>query len=245
MFPVRDNVPHRRVPVALYSIMALNIVLFLMQVGMSERQLNQVVYLFGIVPRRYTDPAWAEWVGFPTGDYWPFLTSMFLHGGWLHIISNMWTLGIFGNNVEDRMGMARFIVFYILCGVASGVVHTLTNFGSTVPAIGASGAIAGVLAAYLVLYPTARILCVFPILFIPLFFELPAVVFIALWYLMQLYSGTLSLFSPGEGGGIAWWAHIGGFITGLVLLPYFVGPKPPERRPPPLPPYLERDRPRY
>ena len=141
----------------------------------------------------------------------------------------MWTLSIFGDNVEDRMGSVRFVLFYLVCGLAAGVLHLLTNPNSAVPAIGASGAIAGILAAYLVLYPFSRILCLIPIFFIPLFLELPAFLFILIWFWTQFYSGTLSLLAPGHGGGIAWWAHVGGFLAGILLLKYFV-PRPRPRR---------------
>ena len=142
-----------------------------------------MVYLYGLVPARYLNPEWAAQVGFPH-SYWPFLTMMFLHGGWIHIIGNMWFLGIFGDNVEDRMGPIRFVGFYLLCGIAAGFVHIITNPQSTVPALGASGAIAGVMAAYVVLYPRARILAVFPIVIYPLFFEVPAVLYIGVWFLL-------------------------------------------------------------
>jgi membrane associated rhomboid family serine protease len=190
---------------------------FLFQLTLPEQQLERLVYLFGVVPRRFVHPDWAMWAGFPADDYWPFLTSMFLHGGWFHIFSNMWALWIFGDNVEDRMGSIRFSVFYLVCGLAAGVVHLVTNPTSPVPAIGASGAIAGVLAAYFVLYPFARLICMVPVFIFPLFIELPAFLFILVWLVSQLHSGTLSLLEPGRGGGIAWWAHIGGFLAGIAL----------------------------
>jgi membrane associated rhomboid family serine protease len=238
MFPVRDNVPSRKLPVVMWGLMASNILIFLSQVGMRDDQLERIVYLFGVVPARYTDPRWASWVGFPPRDYLPFLTSMFLHGGWLHILANMWTLWIFGDNVEDRMGPVRFFIFYLLCGIAASIVHLATNASSTVPAIGASGAIAGVLAAYVAMYPFGRILCIIPIFFYPLFVEVPAVFFIFVWFLSQFLSGTLSLLAPTEGGGIAWWAHVGGFLVGLFIYRLFVVRGPLE--PPPLPPDVER-----
>lgn len=230
MFPVRDNVPSRTAPVAMWAIIALNVVVFLLQLRLSEEQLLRFVYLFGIVPRRYTHPEWAQWVGFPADEYWPFLTMMFLHGGWFHIISNLWTLWIFGDNVEDRMGPARFLIFYLTCGVISGIAHTASNPTSVTPAIGASGAIAGVLGAYFLLYPRARIICLVPVLFFPVFIEIPAFFFFLLWFWSQFFSGTLALLSPQEGGGIAWWAHIGGFLAGIALHRVFLIRQPPRRR---------------
>jgi membrane associated rhomboid family serine protease len=134
----------------------------------------------------------------------------------------MWTLWIFGDNVEDRMGPVRFLVFYLLCGLSGGVAHWLLNADSTLPAIGASGAIAGVMGAYLFMFPHARVIVLLPILFTPLFFELPAVAYLGFWALSQVFSGTLSLATPGNVGGVAWWAHVGGFTTGIVLHFVFV-----------------------
>jgi membrane associated rhomboid family serine protease len=229
MFPIRDNVPSRRLPVAMWALIGVNIFMFVFQLGLPQERLLRLVHFFGIVPKRYVHPDWAVWAGFPADDYWPFLTSMFLHGGWFHIIANMWTLWIFGDNVEDRMGPLRFLLFYLLCGIASGIIHMISTPLSTVPAIGASGAIAGVLAAYLFLYPRAQVICVVPILFFPVFFELSALVFILIWFFSQFISGSLSLMSPQEGGGIAWWAHIGGFAFGALTHRFFVSkPRPPD-----------------
>jgi membrane associated rhomboid family serine protease len=188
---------------------------------LPQKSLLQLTYLFGLVPARFADSDWAAAVGLPLDSYWPILTHQFLHGGWLHIIANMWTLWIFGDNVEDRMGPGRFAIFYLLCGTLAGVTHLLTNPDSTVPSVGASGAIAGVLGAYLLFFPTARLIVLFPIFFFPLFFEVPAVFYLAIWFFGQLFSGTASLAGPQQVGGIAWWAHIGGFIVGMLLCGLF------------------------
>jgi membrane associated rhomboid family serine protease len=148
---------------------------------------------------------------------------MFLHGGWLHVISNMWILYLFGDNVEDRMGHLRFLGFYLLSGLAANLAHFLVNLDSTMPVIGASGAVAGVMAAYLRLFPRARIITLFPVFFIPYFLELPAYFFMAIWFLSQLFSGAASLLAPDAAGGIAWWAHIGGFLVGFFLVPVLCG----------------------
>jgi len=177
------------------------------------------------VPARYSDPEWARAVGLPLHSVWPLLTSMFLHGGWLHLIGNMWTLWIFGDNVEERMGRARFLGFYLLCGLIAGLTQWLTNPGSTLPTVGASGAIAGVLGAYFVLYPHARIIVLLPILFVPFFFELHAVVYLAFWFLSQVYAGTIGSLAPEPVEGVAWWAHVGGFIAGAALQRLFVLPR--------------------
>ena len=214
MFPIRDTIPHQHTPVATWTLIAVNVCAFLREIALPPQLAERMVYLYGLVPARFVNPAWAAQAGFPH-SYWPFITMMFLHGGWLHIIGNMWFLGIFGDNVEDRMGPLRFLGFYLLCGVAAGVVHMITNPQSTVPALGASGAIAGVMGAYVVLFPRARILAMFPIIFWPIFIEVPAVVYLGFWFLIQFFSGTAAMFSAQRAEGIAWWAHIGGFITGL------------------------------
>jgi membrane associated rhomboid family serine protease len=222
MFPVSDTVPRRNPPIATWLIILANALVFLIELTMPEYSLKRFFELFGIVPARFTHPEWAPVMGLPVGDFWPLLTSMFMHGGWLHIIGNMWALWIFGDNVEDRMGPWRFLIFYLLCGFAASLVHIYTNPDSTLPTVGASGAIAGVMGAYFVLFPSARIVVLIPILFIPLFFEVPAAVYLGFWALTQVFTGTLSLGNPGDVGGIAWWAHVGGFITGMILQFFFV-----------------------
>ena len=230
MFPVQDSVPSRSVPVVTRALILINVVVFFFELALPDQSLERLFYLFGIVPARFTHPGWAEWAGFPVDSYWPVLTHQFLHGGWLHIISNMWTLWIFGDNVEDRMGPVRFAVFYLTCGVVAGLTQMLSNPDSTVPSVGASGAIAGVLGAYLLLFPTARLVLMFPVLFLPFFFEVPAVLYLGVWFASQLFSGTLALASPDQVGGIAWWAHIGGFVAGLLLCGFFVRRRHPRRR---------------
>jgi len=225
VFPIRDNIPSRHLPIVTWLVILVNAGLFVLELGCPQSALEQVFYLFGIVPRRYTDPEWAAAVGFAYNNYWnywPFVTHQFLHAGWLHILSNMWILWIFGDNVEDRMGPVRFLVFYLICGVGAGVVHLLTNPSSVVPTIGASGAISGVLGAYLLLFPYARVLVMVPLLFWPFFFVMPAFFYLVLWFFMQFFSGSLALASPSSGGGVAWWAHVGGFLLGLICCRFFV-----------------------
>ncbi|MDW8262010.1 MAG: rhomboid family intramembrane serine protease [Phycisphaerales bacterium] len=224
MIPIQDTIPSRSVPLITWLLIGLNTTFFALELGLSDAALQQVFYLFGVVPARYTDPSWASWVGLPH-SYWPFVTSVFLHGGWLHIISNMWALLLFGDNVEERMGGTRYLIFYLLSGIASNVVHVLLNADSTVPAVGASGAIAGVMGAYLILFPRSRIIVLLPILFIPFFFEIPAIVYLAVWFYSQLFNGVLSLAAPDNVGGIAWWAHVGGFAVGLTLHRLFLLPR--------------------
>ena len=217
MIPIRDTIPSKNIPVGTYMLILANSVVFVFELMIPEPMLEVFFYYFGIVPARYSHPEWASWVGLPIDDYWPFVTSMFLHGGWLHIIGNMWTLWIFGDNVEDRMGTTRYLVFYFICGLAAGLVHFFTNANSTIPTVGASGAIAGVLGAYFLLFPKSRIIVLLPLFFLPLFIEVPAVTYLGFWVLSQIFSGTLSLALPEDVGGVAFWAHVGGFIAGAVL----------------------------
>src|SRR6267143_5724238 len=225
VIPIRDTIPSRSAPVVTWALIAVNAAVFLCELQFAPEQLEQFFYLFGMVPARYSHPEWARSIGFPIDDYWPFVTSMFLHGGWLHLIANMWTLWLFGKAVEDRMGRVRFLLFYLFTGLAAGLTHWFTNADSTIPAVGASGAIAGVLGAYFILYPHARIIVLLPVLFVPFFFELHAVVYLAFWFLSQVYAGTIGSLAPEPVEGVAWWAHVGGFIAGAALQRLFVLPR--------------------
>jgi membrane associated rhomboid family serine protease len=221
MFPIKDTIPSREFPCATWTIIIINAIVFFIELSLPKELLTKVFYNFGVVPARYSHPDWAVFFGLSFDNYWPFLTNMFLHGGWMHFISNMWTLYLFGDNVEDRLGHVRFLVFYILSGIVASITHYIFNLHSTVPALGASGAIAGVMGAYFIMFPHSRVITLIPILFIPYFIEIPAFVYLWVWFVTQLLSGTFSLLSPEAGGGIAWWAHIGGFVTGILMLPLF------------------------
>jgi membrane associated rhomboid family serine protease len=218
MFPLRDNIPSRHKPYVMWTLLGLNVFLFLVFVGLSPAQEFRLFHLFGVVPARYFHPDWAMWRGYPESAWLPLLSHMFLHSGWLHLILNMWTLWIFGDNVEDVMGPVRFLIFYVLCGLGALAVHMVTSPASPVPVVGASGAIAGVMGAYFFLYPHAKVVTFLPVLIIPFVFELPAVFYLGAWFLTQVFSG---MFAPAGGGGVAWWAHIGGFVAGMLLLRFF------------------------
>jgi rhomboid family protein len=209
------------------ATIVINVLVFFWELSLAPGQLDAAIEVLGFVPRRFF--GWEQAGGAPL-DPWrflPLLTANFLHGGWLHIIGNMWFLGVFGDNVEDRLGHLRFVVFYLLCGACSMLIQGLVVPGSRVPAIGASGAIAGVLGAYLVLYPSARVRTLVFIFIV----DLPAVVFLGVWFLTQLMNGSASL-SPTAAeaaAGVAWWAHIGGFVVGMglcVLLRRTEAPRP-------------------
>ncbi|MFQ5927759.1 MAG: rhomboid family intramembrane serine protease, partial [Terriglobia bacterium] len=157
------------------------------------------------------------------GDaYVPLLSSMFRHGGWMHLIGNMWFLWIFGDNVEDYLGHLRYLIFYFVCGLGAGLAHTLFNLNSTIPTIGASGAVAGVLGGYFLLYPRHKVLTLIPAFFL-FMVELPAALILLYWFVIQFFSGAASFAVGGGGGGVAWWAHVGGFILGLLLVKRFRG----------------------
>ncbi|HDQ40123.1 MAG TPA: rhomboid family intramembrane serine protease [Desulfonatronum sp.] len=222
MIPLRDTIPSRTRSHGMWLIILANTLVFLFQVTLPETQYLQFTHLFGLVPARIMHPDWAQWAGYPTQWGMSLATHMFVHAGWLHFLLNMWMLWIFGDNVEDVMGPVRFILFYMLCGLGAILAHVLFNTDSTVPVVGASGAIAGIMGAYLLLYPHARVVAFVPIFFLPYFFEVPAVVFLGVWFLIQIVSGLFSLmFQSDVGGGIAWWAHIGGFVMGMVLVKVF------------------------
>jgi membrane associated rhomboid family serine protease len=216
MIPIRDAIRSKNFPAVNFTIIGLNIIVFLWQLAQGPH-LQEALHLYGIVPLRYHEPELsAHFTTFQ--QYLPFLTSMFLHGGFLHIIMNMWFLYIFGDNIEDRLGHIRYLIFYLFCGVAAGLVHLFTNWNSNIPTIGASGAISGVMGAYLLLYPRSRIMTLIPIFFFFQFVEIPAFIFLGYWILIQLFSASLT---PRNIGGVAIWAHIGGFLTGLIFIKIF------------------------
>jgi membrane associated rhomboid family serine protease len=216
MIPLRDTQPSATYPVVTHSIIGINVVVYLIQLAQGPG-VEQFIYVYGLVPARYSVEAVARY--FSTGQQLLSLISfMFLHGGFLHLLGNMWSLYIFGDNVEERLGPVRYLAFYILCGLASGASHLISDFHGNVPVIGASGAIAGVMGAYVLIHPRARILTLVPLLFIPLFFEIPAYFFLGFWFLMQFINAAGS---QGAGSGIAWWAHIGGFLFGMFALKAF------------------------
>jgi membrane associated rhomboid family serine protease len=224
MFPIRNTVPSRYPPVITWTLIAANCLVFLLQDSLSPDQLEDFVGQFALIPARYSEGLASEETGLAAADILPFFTMMFLHGGWLHLILNMWMLWLFGPTIEDRLGHGRYLAFYLGCGLAASVAHVLFNPTSVVPALGASGAIAGILGCYMRLYPLARVVVVVPILFIPLFFEVHAFIFIGFWFLLQVLQGVLDLAVTPSSGGVAWWAHVGGFVAGWTLGPLLVRP---------------------
>ena len=205
MIPLRDVIPSRTFPLFTIIFIVLNCVAFLFELSLGEKGLEAFLYQWAVVPTQF---AWIT-----------VLTSMFLHGGWLHILGNMLYLWIFGDNVEDRLGHVRFAAFYLFCGAAAALAHVYINPGSKIPTIGASGAIAGVMGAYFVLYPRSRVLALVPLFIIWEIVEVPAIFFLGLWFVMQFFAGvgSISDASP-DSGGVAFWAHIAGFAAGSLAV---------------------------
>ena len=218
MIPLHDDNPTRTKPVLTVLLIAANALVFLYQLSLGPRAGEAFVFQFGAIPAVILGTRSLPGALAAIPPAFSLLTSMFLHGGFMHLIGNMIYLWIFGNNIEDAMGRLRFLVFYLACGFAASFVHILMNTASEIPAIGASGAISGVLGAYLLLYPRAQVLTLIPLGFIIRLMYIPAGIVLGLWFLFQLVSGGLA---GGEGGGVAWWAHVGGFIAGMALVALF------------------------
>lgn len=215
MIPLYDNVHARTFPFVNWALIVANVAIFLVEVALGA-DAEWLVRTLGVVPARLLANPGPDQIA-------TLFTSMFLHGGWSHLLSNMLALYIFGDNVEDRMGGGRYLAFYLICGLIAALTHVFFNPDSPIPTIGASGAISGVLGAYLILYPTARVITLIPILFLPWFVEIPAMVYLGIWFLSQLLNGTLAIITGAQGfGGVAWWAHAGGFVAGILLVGLFI-----------------------
>jgi membrane associated rhomboid family serine protease len=216
MIPLRDVIPSRTFPFLTMAFIALNSVAFFFELMLPEPALQSFIGAYGVVPVNFS---WTS-----------VLTSMFLHGGWLHFLGNMLYLWIFGDNVEDRLGHGRFVIFYLLCGAAAALAHVFVNPSSYVPTIGASGAIAGVMGAYFVLYPHSRVLALVPLFIFWEIIEVPAILFLGVWFVMQFFSGvgSIVLNAGAEAGGVAFWAHVAGFLAGVVAVFIFRKPTHPQ-----------------
>jgi membrane associated rhomboid family serine protease len=226
MIPLRDNNPRRTVPFVTYTLIALNVLAFFWQLSLGQN-LERALFQIAFIPARFWIPG--AWVF----DLFTVVASMFLHGSLMHIGSNMLYLFIFGDNIEDRLGHGRYLVFYLLCGFLATYAHAIFSPGSRIPAIGASGAIAGVLGAYLLLFPHAKVMTLLPVFVFLMVRELPAILILGLWFVLQLFSGvgSLGVRDAQDMGGVAYFAHIGGFVAGMVLIGLFGGfrrPRPPQ-----------------
>jgi membrane associated rhomboid family serine protease len=210
MFPIRDTIRSRSFPLVNLALIAVNVLVFLFQSSLSQQGFMRIIQQYGLVPAQISLQRPFE--------LFTIFSSMFMHGGWFHLISNMWTLYIFGDNVEDRMGSARYLVFYLLAGIVAAVTHVFFTPDLQQPTVGASGAVAGVLGAYFLLFPHSRVVTFIPIFFLPWFVQIPAFIYLGIWFFSQLANGVMLNQAM---GGIAWWAHIGGFVTGLVFVRVF------------------------
>lgn len=218
MIPLRDTNRSRYFPVMNWILIGVNALVFFFELSISSSQLQDFISTYALVPSRLDTQ--------PVTYAISIFSSMFMHAGWFHILSNMWILFIFGDNVEDRMGPVPYLFFYLLGGVAAALLQTFVGAGTDVPVLGASGAIASVLGAYVFLFPSARVVTLVPIIFFLTVIEVPAIIFIGFWFVTQLFSGLASI---GAVEGVAWWAHIGGFLVGLVLSPLFLRRSPPRQ----------------
>jgi membrane associated rhomboid family serine protease len=217
MIPLRDSTPSSRAPAINYTIILINVLIFLFEVRLGRQQLEALIMALGFIPGRFLSQLGQTDL---IEAMVPIFTSMFLHGGWLHLIGNMWTLSIFGDNVEDTFGHGRFLAFYLLCGVLACLAQLAIAPHSAIPMVGASGAIAGVMGAYFFLFPHARILTLVPIVFFVII-EVPAYIFLGIWFLVQFLSSSMSVGMAEVRGGVAFWAHIGGFAAGYFLVRLF------------------------
>lgn len=223
MIPLRDTVPSSSFPLITVALIVVNTLAFFHEIRLGPAG-EQLLLTYGFVPERYLlvseHQPWNL-----TGRFLPMFTSMFLHGGLMHLIGNMWILWIFGDNVEDRLGKSRFLLYYLVCGLAAVYFHYLTGPSSGIPVVGASGAIAGVMGGYFVLFPRARVVTLVPIFIFLQIVTIPAVVFLALWFFLQLFNGMVAT-AASFGGGVAWWAHVGGFVAGALLVFLLRSPSP-------------------
>jgi len=216
MIPLKNLRPRIHFPTVTVALIVANFLVFFYQLTLDPRALQSFIMTYSMVPAR-AQLALAHSQYTLAQGFLPLFTSMFLHAGWLHIIGNMWFLWLFGPNVEDRLGHVPYLGFYLVCGLGAGIAQTVFSLGSTIPGLGASGAIAGVLGAYVVFFPSSRILTLVTLFFWWFFARLPAVLFIGLWFVVQFLSGIGSLRNA-QAGGVAWWAHVGGFLLGMLLV---------------------------
>ena len=216
MIPLRDTIRSRNFPFVTYLLILLNVLVYGYQ-AIQGPDVSRFIATYALIPARFTQPALIDYFGWG-GNIVSLFTFMFLHGGFWHLLGNMWSLHIFGDNIEDRLGPLRYLGFYLLAGVLSGLVHLVLHPQSQIPTVGASGAIAGVMGAYFLCYPGSRILTLIPVFIFPWLVEIPAFIFLGIWFVLQFLGAAGA---DGAAGGIAWWAHVGGFLAGVVLLKGF------------------------
>ncbi len=221
MIPFRDTLVVAKTPYITWGLMVINCVIFGYLQTLPDGEVFALFHHHGLVPARYTNPMWAIITKTSANDYWPFIVNLFLHSSWMHLIMNMWMLWIFGDDIEEVMGRLRFLVFYFCCGIGANLVVFFVASNSPVPVIGASGALAGILGAYIFTFPYAKIVIWIPILFLPIFIELPAISFLGVWVIFQLNDATTT-FSSDDVTSIAWVGHLAGFFIGAVIFRLFL-----------------------
>lgn len=234
MIPIRDSIPCQTKPYVTWAVMAVCVAVYVAMLFMPDEVGQHFAYRYGMVPIRYSNPDWAYAFGLPPDHYLSFLTSLFLHGGFLHLLMNMVFLWIFADNIEDLMGHWRFLAFYIVSGLLATVTQWYFYPTIAIPVVGASGAIAGVLGAYFVRFPYATVVIMVPILFYPLFFQVPAIAFLGFWVIVQVGDVFTAAMFDNVAVDSAWWAHLGGFAVGALLHPFFIDkPEAPRELSPP------------
>jgi membrane associated rhomboid family serine protease len=216
MIPLRVDILRTRVAICNGILIIANVLAFLYELSLPPKAGQALVYTFGLVPSHAQLLLAGHGITLAQA-FVPLVTSMFLHGGWMHLLGNMLFLWVFGGSVEETLGHLQYLIFYFICGIGSALVHMFVNWGSTVPTIGASGAISGIMGAFIVLYPSARVTTLIPALLLFFTVRIPAVLMLGYWFFIQFFSGVASL-GVGDQGGVAWWAHVGGFILGAVLV---------------------------
>ena len=230
MIPISDENVTRRIPFCTWGLIAANIAVFVYQVSMPAEELEKFVYMWGLVPERLYPALTSHSLPALEAAFLPMLTHMFIHGSLLHLLGNIWALWVFGDNIEDRLGHGLFVLFYFVTGWTGAVLHSILNLDSLLPTVGASGAIAGVMGGYFLLFPFAWITVLIPIFIFPLFVKLPAAVYLLVWVLIQFLGGYASMAKPGMSGGIAFLAHLGGFAAGMLLVVLWAGKRQAARR---------------
>lgn len=225
MIPIRDTAPCYSKPWVTWSLIVICTAIFVSMQFLPNEMALSLLNRFGMVPARYSNPEWVANYGIEFDGYLSFITNLFLHGNWGHLLVNMWFLWIFADNIEDRMGRLPFLLFYLLCGLLATVMQWFFDPELNIPVVGASGAIAGVLGAYFFLYPMEQVVLWVPIFFFPVIIHVPAIAFLGIWVIVQLNDATTALlYQEGATANVAWWAHLGGFIAGSILYRFFVKP---------------------
>ncbi len=222
MIPIRDSIPCNTRPIVCWAIIAICIIIFLYMQFLPEYSQHYLLNRYGMVPARYSNELWGIRNGIHFDYGLSFITSLFFHGGWFHLLINILFIWIFADNIEDRMGHGLFWCFYLLCGLIATITQWYFDPQLITPVVGASGAIAGVLGAYFFLYPYARVVLWVPFLLLPIFVEIPAIAFLGFWVIIQINEATTSVLFKEGSADVAWWAHLGGFIAGVVLYRFFI-----------------------